>query len=143
MKNGMAISAICRQLKLVCDRIDNMSMDIEQFEQNNSDMVEVYASLRLDELEHAQMLTLNLTRLMTQSEVEKPDVNTDEGGSVFAAGELNSDTVEISAQADAGCGAISNAARKEAPEGGGRYDPKVSKCDSSGQPAAEPDSFHK
>lgn len=104
MKNGMAISAICRQLKLVCDRIDNMSMDIEQFEQNNSDMVEVYASLRLDELEHAQMLTLNLTRLMTQADVEEPNVNTDEGGSVFAAGELNSDTVEISAQADAGCG---------------------------------------
>ena len=103
MKNGMVISAICRQLKLVCDRIDNMSMDIEQFEQNNSDMVEVYASLRLDELEHAQMLTLNLTKLMTQADSEEPNVNTDEGGSVFAAGELNSDTVEISANADADC----------------------------------------
>lgn len=104
MKNGMVISAICRQLKLVCDRIDNMSMDIEQFEQNNSDMVGVYAAHRLDELEHAQILTLKLTELIAQADAEEPPVNTDEGGSVFAAGELNSDTVEISAQADAGCG---------------------------------------
>ena len=110
MKNGMAISAICRQLKLVCDRIDNMSMDIEQFEQNNVDMVEVYASHRLDELEHAQMLTLKLTELITQAGAEEPVVNTDEGGSVFAAGDLNSDTVEISAEASADCGDKSNSA---------------------------------
>lgn len=103
MKNGMVISAICRQLKMVCDRIDNMSMDIEQFEQNNSTMVEVYASHRMDELEHAQMLTLKLTEMITQADAEEPEVNTDEGGSVFAAGELNSDTVEIPEDAGADC----------------------------------------
>ena len=95
VKNGMAISAICRQLKLVCDRIDNMSMDIEQFEQNNSTMVEVYASHRLDELEHAQMLTLKLTELITQADAEDPVVNTDEGGSVFAEGELDDNTGKV------------------------------------------------
>lgn len=103
MKNGMVISAICRQIKLVCDRIDNISMDIEQFEQNNSDMVEVYSSHRMDELEHAQILTLKLTELISQAGADEPVVNTDEGGSVFAAGELNSDTVEIPEDAGADC----------------------------------------
>ncbi len=103
MKNGMVISAICRQLKLVCDRIDNMSMDIEQFEQNNSAMVEVYASHRLDELEHAQILTLKLTELISQAGEDEPEVNTDEGGGVFAAGELNDDTVREPIEGNADC----------------------------------------
>lgn len=103
MKNGMVISAICRQLKMVAERIDNMTMDIEQFEQSNDSMVKTYAGLRMDELEHAQVLTLRLTELIAQAEAEEPEVNTDEGGSAFAAGELTDNTVREPIEGNADC----------------------------------------
>lgn len=103
MKNGMVISAVCRQLKMVADRIDNMSMDIEQFEQSNGAMVDTYVDLRLDELEHAQVLTLRLTELITQADEEKSEVNTDEGGSVFAAGDLTEEQAGEATEENADC----------------------------------------
>lgn len=89
MKNGMAIGALARQLKCSAERIDHLSMDVEQFEQGNEDMVNTIVDLRMDELERAQMLVLKLTELITQATEVEPNVNTDEGGSVFGPGELN------------------------------------------------------
>ena len=89
MKNGMAIGALSRQLKSAAERIGDLTMDIEQFEQGNEVMTDTCVDLRLDELEHAQMLVLKLTELITQAADENPMTNTDEGGSVFAPGDLN------------------------------------------------------
>lgn len=89
MKNGMAIGALARQLKCSAERIDHLSMDVEQFEQGNEDMVNTIVDLRMDELERAQNLVLKLTELITQATEEDSNVNTDEGGSVFGPGELN------------------------------------------------------
>lgn len=91
MKNGMAISALSRQLKAAAERIDEVTMDIEQFEQGNEDMVNICVDIRMTELEHAQMLVLKLTEFITQAADENVQVNADEGGSVFAAGDLNDD----------------------------------------------------
>ena len=88
MKNGMAISALARQLKCSAERIDHLTMDVEQFEQGNEDMVNTMVDLRMDELERAQKLVLTLTELITQAAGEEAQVNQDEGGSVFGPGEL-------------------------------------------------------
>lgn len=93
MKNGMAVGALARQLRSTAQRIEDLSNDIEMFEQGNEGMVDTCVGLRLDELERAQMLVLKLTELITEPadgdevETEAP-VNQDEGGSVFGPGEL-------------------------------------------------------
>jgi len=66
-----------------------MSFDMEQFEQGNPELLDVYAGLRMDELEHAQVLTLNLTDLVTQAADESTEANSDGADAgVFAAGDL-------------------------------------------------------
>lgn len=94
MKNGMAVGALARQLRSTAQRIEDLSNDIEMFEQGNEGMVDTCIGLRMDELERAQMLVLKLTELITEpadgDEVEAP-VNQDEGGSVFGPGELTDD----------------------------------------------------
>lgn len=95
MKNGMAIGALARQLKSAAERIGDLTMDIEQFEQGNDGMVQTCQKLRLDELEHAQILVLKLTEFITQAAEDAPPVNTDEGGSAFGPGELTDKVGEI------------------------------------------------
>lgn len=90
MKYGAAIGALSRQLKSAAERIGDLTMDIEQFEQGNDEMVNTCADLRMDELEHAQMLVLKLTEFITQAGDGEAAVNADEGGSVFGPGELDS-----------------------------------------------------
>ncbi|MBR3973009.1 MAG: hypothetical protein IKJ99_03515 [Oscillospiraceae bacterium] len=51
-------------------------------------MVDTCIDLRMDELEHAQMLVLKLTEFITQVAEGPNAVNTDDGGSVFGPGEL-------------------------------------------------------
>ena len=94
MKNGMAIGALARQLKSSAERIENLTMDIEQFEQGNELMANTCVDLRMDELERAQMLVLKLTEMITQSSEDNQNVNQDEGGSVFATGELTDNVGE-------------------------------------------------
>ena len=92
MKNGMAVSALARQLRSTAQRIEDLSNDIEMFEQGNELMVGTCVDLRLDELERAQMLVLKLTELISEPvEEEATTVNQDEGGSVFGPGELTDD----------------------------------------------------
>ena len=95
MKNGMAIGALARQLKSAAERIGDLTMDIEQFEQGNDGMVATCLELRLDELEHAQMLVLKLTEFITQATEDATPVNTDEGGSAFGPGELTDNAGEV------------------------------------------------
>jgi len=88
VKHTHAIGEICRQIIKVCERIDTLSLGIEMFEQGNTDLVITYEGLRFDELEHAQMLTLKLTELITQETADTAEANADEDGSVFGPGEL-------------------------------------------------------
>ena len=92
MKNGMAVGALARQLRSTAQRIEDLSNDIEMFEQGSELMVSTGVDLRLDELERAQMLVLKLTELITEPAAdEETTVNQDEGGSVFGPGELTDD----------------------------------------------------
>ena len=63
MKNAYTISSIARQFCKVAEKIDSLAMGVQDTEQSASDLSEVYQGLLLDEIEHAQILTLELTRL--------------------------------------------------------------------------------
>lgn len=88
MKNAYAISSLARQLGKLSEKMDSLTMGVQDTEQNAPDVSEVYKGLLMDEVEHLQILTLELTKLVFES-----SVNADEGGdgSVFAAGDLTSE----------------------------------------------------
>lgn len=97
MKNAYAISSLSRQLIKTCGQIDSLAMGVQDTEQGIGDIADTYQDLLLDELEHAQMLTLKLTDLISQA-VGEDTANADEGeGSAFAAGDL---TDEKTGEAD-------------------------------------------
>lgn len=100
MTNHMAIGSLCEQIKIACERIQSMTASIEQFDDSN--LEEVFISLRLDELEHVQVLALRLTDLIAQGDEENTAVNADEGG-VFAAGELSGKPVDKTLEKNADC----------------------------------------
>lgn len=84
MTNVPTIGAVCRQLKDTAARIEELVYGVQGIENHQEEVIKLFESLLLDEVEHAQVLTLTLTGLVTESEV-----HTDEG-SAFASGELNS-----------------------------------------------------
>lgn len=91
MKNAYTISSIARQLGKVAEKIDILAMGVQDTEQGASDVSEVYQGLLLDEVEHAQILTLELTRLTTESTSDDGSNNADGDGSVFGPGELTAE----------------------------------------------------
>ena len=94
MKNAYTISSIARQLGKVAEKIDSLAMGVQDTEQGASDVSEVYQGLLLDEVEHAQILTLELTRLTTEStgaDSEDGSSNADGDGSIFGPGELTAE----------------------------------------------------
>ena len=86
MKNACAISSLARQLGKVSEKLDSLAMGVQ--EQNAPDLTDVYQGLLLDEIEHVQILTLELTKAVVAAAEE---TNADEGGSVFAAGDLTAE----------------------------------------------------
>lgn len=89
MKNANAISSIARQLKVVADKLDSLAMGVQDVEQNASDLTCVYQSLLLDEVEHVQILTLEMTKAVVEATYESSE-NSDDS-SVFGPGELTDD----------------------------------------------------
>ena len=85
MKNACAISSLARQLGKVSEKLDSLAMGVQDVEQNAPDLTDVYQGLLLDEIEHVQILTLELTKAAAE------ETNADEGGSVFAAGDLTAE----------------------------------------------------
>ena len=83
MKNACAISSLARQLGKVSEKLDSLAMGVQDVEQNAPDLADVYQGLLLDEIEHVQILTLELTKAVVAA--------ADEGGSVFAAGDLTAE----------------------------------------------------
>ncbi len=90
MKNAYAISSLAQQLGKVAEKVDSLAMGAQGTEQNAPDVSEVYQGLLLDEIEHVQILTLELTKLVAMPTDD--EANADEGGgSAFAAGELTAE----------------------------------------------------
>lgn len=88
MKNAYGISSLARQLKLVAEKLDSLAMGVQDVEQATPDLAGVYQNLLLDEVEHVQILTLEITKAVAEA-TEPSETNADEGdGSVFAPGDL-------------------------------------------------------
>lgn len=87
MKEVLTIGTISVQLSKVCAQIDSLTAGILETEKQDEGLASVYESLLLDEIKHAQILTLEMTRIVT-----KEEERTDEG--VFAEGELTSNLGE-------------------------------------------------
>lgn len=80
MKNSQMITFASRQLAKVCENIQVALDTVNYAEELNVD-VSAYEGILLDSITHAQMITLEMTKL-----VSGQDVNTD---SIFAPGELD------------------------------------------------------
>lgn len=88
MKNAYAISSLAQQLGKVGEKISSLAMGAQDAEQAAPELGDVYQGMLFDEIEHVQILALELTKLVMQASEE---ANTDEGGSVFAAGDLTAE----------------------------------------------------
>lgn len=88
MKNACAISSLARQFSRVSEKIDSLAMGIQDTEQNAPDVSVVYQGLLMDEIEHLQILTLEITKLVTESTDNAANTDEGDGGSAFAAGDL-------------------------------------------------------
>lgn len=86
MNNLNLIRDISTQLKVVCDKIASLSCGMEFVGNQDESLEAVYEELLLDEVHHAQVLALEMTRVTIGPEEE----NTAMDESAFAEGELNS-----------------------------------------------------
>lgn len=86
MKNAYGISSLARQLKVVAEKLDSLAMGVQDVEQSAPDLTDVYQSLLVDEVEHVQILTLEITKAVVEASEEHAD-----DGSVFGPGELTDD----------------------------------------------------
>lgn len=91
VKNAYGISSLARQLKAVAEKLDSLAMGVQDVEQASPDLSGVYQNLLLDEVEHVQILTLEITKAVAEA-TEPSAANADEGeGGVFGPGELTDD----------------------------------------------------
>ena len=89
MKNAYGISSLARQLKAVAEKLDSLAMGVQDVEQSAPDLTGVYQNLLLDEVEHVQILTLEITKAVVEAS-EQSEEHADDG-SVFGPGELTDD----------------------------------------------------
>lgn len=104
MKNAYAISSLARQLGKVCEKADSLAMGVQDTEQNSPEVSEVYQGLLMDEVEHLQILTLEITRLVTESAGGAANADEGDGGSAFAAGDLTDEKAGENGGGDEGKG---------------------------------------
>jgi len=90
MKNVYAIGGVSRHLSKVAEHIERLAMDIHSSEQDAGNLEPVYSDLLFDELEHAQVLTLKLTELISQSQDGSTGNADGADGSAFGPGNLDS-----------------------------------------------------
>ena len=91
MKNAYAISSLAHQFSKVSEKIDSLAVGVQDTEQNAPDVSEVYQGLLMDEIEHLQILTLEITKLVTESTDDAANADEGDGGSAFAAGDLTTE----------------------------------------------------
>lgn len=93
MKNAFIIANMAATLEKAGEQIEALARLTTEAENRGDAVCETYTTILLDELEHAQMLTLKLTELVTDALGEdepQPAQNTDGEGGAFAQGELDS-----------------------------------------------------
>ena len=83
MDNKNAIVNVCRQLCMISERICNLADSIEEMQTTNAELADTYENFLIDEVTHAQVAILELTRLVGGSGTANGD------DSAFAEGELN------------------------------------------------------
>ena len=93
MKNSEEIRISCNQLCESSEHICSLLTDMEYLEEMDSHLLGTWRDLQLNELEHMQMLILQLTGLLTENLAEEvqnqPEHVDDDDTSAFFAGELN------------------------------------------------------
>lgn len=83
MKNAYAIGDMAGTMARTCDTVVALSLNISTAEQNdNTELVQTYTGMILNELENIQRAVLSLTELVSDSFGIRED-------SAFFAGELN------------------------------------------------------
>lgn len=93
MKNAFIIANMAAALEKAGEQIETIARLITEAENGGDAVGETYTTILLDELEHAQMLTLKLTELVTDAlsgDDAQPAQNADGEGSAFAQGDLDS-----------------------------------------------------
>lgn len=88
MKNAFAIGSLARRLIKTGEMLESFAMGGQETISDYPEMADVYHGLFIDEVEHLQILTLELTKLVSGDTEDTS--NADEGGdgSVFAEGDL-------------------------------------------------------
>ena len=89
MQNSYVIASLAKALIKTGESIDMMVCNTNEADQQTPELSEVYESMILDELAHAQMIVLNLTRMLTYGGEGSVDFNRTDEGSVFGPGELD------------------------------------------------------
>lgn len=89
MQNSYVIASLANVLTKTCESIEMMVCNTNEADQQSPELSEVYESMILDELAHAQMIVLNLTRMLTGGDERSVDFNRTDEGSVFGPGELD------------------------------------------------------
>ena len=95
MNDNFAIQNLCDQLSLAVGRIRSMTESM--VEPADPLLVETYEDMRMTELEHVQILTLTLTKLIAPAVPDTADAeDTARGdGSAFMPGELTHEKGEV------------------------------------------------
>lgn len=86
MGNSTVICAITRQIAKCCERAGDLLTAKGTARYGSETLGEVFESMILEEVEHIQILTLELTKEITGQD-ERHD---DDGGTAFGPGELRS-----------------------------------------------------
>lgn len=84
MQNSYVIASLAKALMKTSECIELMVNNTNEAEQQTPALSETYQDLILDELAHAQIIVLSLTKLLAGGTEQ-----TDGEGSVFAPGELD------------------------------------------------------
>ena len=94
MKNAYAISSLATQLGKTAEQIQSLSVCAQDADNNAGTIGGVFEEMLLDEIEHAQIVVLELTKLIAPEEE-----NTDEGDAgAFSEGELQDKKGEVKDQ---------------------------------------------
>lgn len=100
MNNAQSIKTIARQISKTCERIDSLVDSICEDDLSGNGFGDVYRDAMINELENAQMLTITLSRVISDSDSDG-QTNEDSEGGVFFSGELNHEKGEEEDRKDA------------------------------------------
>ena len=96
MEDSSAICDVTGQAIKTLERVCALTQGMNAVGADKTEVIDLYKDMRLDELEHAQLLVLQLTQLVSGELIMDG-----EGGSAFGPGELNYNKGETEDEDDA------------------------------------------